>query len=78
MEQMYTQNTSLWVGISNNSDPLIRRQEAFMDAFCQYILSNKVSVSGSIIEDWEKPRRKVKIPVVSTYYPMSRMMKARP
>jgi len=53
MEQLNAQDVSLWVGVSNNSDPLIRRQEAFMDAFCQYILSNKVSISGSI-GDWAK------------------------
>ncbi len=55
MEQLNAQDASLWVGVSKNSDPLIRRQEAFMDAFCQYILSNKVSISGSgSIGDWAK------------------------
>lgn len=56
MEQLNAQDVSLWVGVSNNSDPLIRRQEAFMDAFCQYILSVSVeSVSGSI-GDWAKTK----------------------
>ncbi len=54
-ERVDAQDASLWVGVSTNSDPMIRRQEAFMNAFCQYISSNnKVSVSGSIIEDWTK------------------------
>ncbi len=53
-ERANAQDASLWVGVSTNSDPLIRCQEAFMNAFCQYISSNKVSVSGSIIEDWTK------------------------
>lgn len=50
MEQLNAQDASLWVGVSKNSDPLIRRQEAFMDAFCQYIFSNKVSIKS----DWVK------------------------
>ncbi len=50
MEQLNTQDALLWVGVSKNSDPLIRHQEAFMDAFCQYIFSNKVSIIG----EWAK------------------------
>ena len=54
MEQLNAQNTSRWVGVSNSPDPMIRRQEAFMDAFCQYVLSNKVAVSGIFTENGEK------------------------
>lgn len=41
-ESLYAQDTSLWVGVSRNSDPLVRRQEAFMDAFCRYISSESI------------------------------------
>lgn len=46
MESLNAQNTSQWVGFSSNSDPLIRRQEALMEALCQYISSDSVKVSG--------------------------------
>lgn len=45
--QPYAQNPSLWVGVSRNSDPLVRRQEAFMDAFCRYIISESKQVTGN-------------------------------
>lgn len=45
IEQLHAQETSLWVGVSKNSDPLIRRQEAFMNALCQYIACDAVSAS---------------------------------
>nr|DAG95610.1 MAG TPA: hypothetical protein [Herelleviridae sp.] len=44
--QLYAQDTSLWVGVSKNSDPLIHRQEAFLNALSRYITSNEVSSIG--------------------------------
>lgn len=40
--QLHARNSSLWVGVSRNSDPLVRRQEAFMDALCRYISSESI------------------------------------
>ena len=53
-EQLHAQDTSLWVGVSKNSDPLIRRQEAFMDALCRYITCSAVHVGKSTEKDREK------------------------
>ena len=52
-EQLHAQDTSLWVGVSKNSDPLIRRQEAFMDALCRYITCSAVHVGKSTEKDRE-------------------------
>ena len=56
-EQLHAQDTSLWVGVSKNSDPLIRRQEAFMDALCRYITCSAVHVSKST--DSTRDREKI-------------------
>lgn len=53
--QPYAQNPSLWVGVSRNSDPLIRRQEAFMDALCRYITYKSVHVTSN----WNEPTSKM-------------------
>lgn len=59
MESLNAQNTSQWVGFSSDSDPLIRRQEALMEALCQYISSNSVHVDKAYFPvdnkgGWEK------------------------
>ena len=54
-KSLYAQDSSLWVGVSKNSDPLIRRQEAFMDALCQYITYKSVRITSN----WNEPTSKM-------------------
>lgn len=45
--QLYAQDNSYWVGVSGNSDPIVRRQEAFLNAFSQYARSRSPQLSDT-------------------------------
>lgn len=45
--QLYAQDNSYWVGVSANPDPIVRRQEAFLNAFSQYVMSQSVQIQMS-------------------------------
>lgn len=46
--QLYAQDVSYWVGQSANPDPIMRRHEAFMDAFMKYIQNRPIEIVGEI------------------------------